>query len=908
MPDWKTFIRVRLGAAGQQPDDDVVEELAQHAEAAFERACADGDRPDDALRRVEGLIEGWCVEPRALRRRPRRAPMIVPPATASSPCAGLGQDVRYSLRLLRRAPVHSLVALLTMALGIGATTTLFSVVSGVLMKPLPFPEADRLVRVVETRQGKQARTPWVVSNGTLLAWDDHPTTVEGVGAWRQNRRTLTGTGDALRLDVSPVTPNLFALLRVSPALGRAFVSGEGRIIPQGGPLILSYGLWQDRFGGRADILGHAIRLDDQSYTVVGVMPRGFAFPNPDVRAWLPMEVPTVVVEGGVRMSIMPALARLRPGVTAQQAAAEGTSRGRAAPDAGMTAMALFGAKGPVDIAVAPAQDVLTAEVRPIILILFAAVILLLATATANVASLQLVRATVRHRELAIRAAIGAGTGRLARQSLVESAVISLGGGFLGLLLSVVLIRALPLLLPAKFPRLEQVGVDAPVLGFALAVTVLTGLVCGLLPVWQSRRMSVTEALAEEGASPAGGVRRTRTMRARVLIMVFQVATACVLLVGSALLGRSLLALAQADRGYDPVNLLTAELPIGDAYPPERKSQIVVALFGRLRAIPGVVDAGIGNYLPYGRLGHSQGFTMASRRHSGQEIQGQALVRIVSPGYLDAFRARIIQGRTLAETDTITSLPVVLVNQTFASMYLGDHAVGERVPFRKVEGDNVESEVVGVVEDVRQNDVNTPRQPEVFVPYRQVAPDYAGQMVDPVSLVIRTVGDPAALVPTLRGLVKEQDRSLVLESIMTMEARVAASFASSRTLIVLLVTFSVLALLIAGVGLFGVLSYGVTQRVREIGVRMALGASQGRIACLVLGQALAITASGTAVGLLVSAALGKVVSRLLYGVTPYDPLSFGTVPLVLAVVAAAACVVPALRAARVDPIQALRGDG
>ncbi len=905
MPDWKRIIREKLAANGQQPDDDVVEELAQHVEATFERARADGEQADEATRRVEALVGAWCARPAALRRRPRRAPAVEPPPTASGPFAGLGQDIRYSLRLLMRDRAHSVLALLTMALTIGATTTLFSVVSGVLLEPLPYPDADRLVRVSETRQGRSGRVPCTISNGTFVAWNDKPTTIEGIGGWMQAQMTMTDGGDAVRVGVGIVTPGLFAVLGVHPAVGRTFVPGEGERIGEGGPIILSHGLWQERFAGRSDILGHGFRLDGQPYVVAGIMPRGFAFPDSETRAWVPWDVPTMVLaDGTTRFAIFATMARLRPGVTLAQAAAEGTARGRAAPDPGVTALALFGAKGPVDVRVSPAVDVLTAEVRPAILVLSVAVLLLFATGTANIASLQLARATTRRRELAVRSAIGASAGRLARQSLIESGLIGVMGGLLGLVCAVVLTRLLPRWLPVEVPRIDTVTVDAPVVLFALSVTLLACVACGLLPVWHARRVSLVEVLSEDGMAPAGGAIRTRSAKLRALIMVFQMVMACMLLVGSALLGRSLVALTHADRGFDPVNLLSAEVPLRRDYPAQRRVQVMDSLVERLGAIPGVTQAAVSNALPFVSIGRFFGFTIPSRRDPGLKTEVQTQFNYVSPGYLGALRLRLTEGRWLSDGDTRTSPLVLVVNRTFATMYLEGKAVGERIPVRHL-SDNSEIEIVGVIDDLRQGGASAAPQPAIFVSYRQLPPDRI--YLSAIVLTIRTSSDPRGVIPAVRRLVKEQDASLPLESVMTMEDRVTTSLSTSRTLTVLLGVFSVCALLIAGVGLFGLLSYSVAQRVREIGVRVALGASERHIVWLVLGQALAITASGTALGLLAAAALGKGLSRLLYGVTSYDATSFLAVPVVLLIVAAVASATPALRAARVDPIRALRGE-
>ncbi|MBI3493988.1 MAG: ABC transporter permease, partial [Acidobacteria bacterium] len=419
--------------------------------------------------------------------------------------SGLWHDLRYAARLLRRERGHALVAILTMALGIGATTTLFSVAYGVLLKPLPWADSDRLVRVSETRQGRSGRVRGTILNSTYLAWADGPATIDAIGGWLGGTSmTLSGSGEADRLQVTPVTPSLFPMLGARPIAGRLFTPDEG-VRGKPGVILLSYGLWQSRFGGRSDIVGQPIRLDDQQFTIVGIMSPAFAFPTRETRAWTAWRVQPLLGEGGaISGTIFSAMARLRPGVSAAQAAAEGTARGRGAPNAGMVATALFGSSGPVDVSVTLARDALTSDVKPAIVVMLVAVLLLLATATANVASLELARATTRRREIAIRAAIGAAAGRLTRQLLAESALLGLAGGAAGLGLAIACHRVLPAVLPADFPRLDDVAVDGRVMSCAIALSMAASIVCGLLPALHAQRVNLVETLADGGSAPSGG--------------------------------------------------------------------------------------------------------------------------------------------------------------------------------------------------------------------------------------------------------------------------------------------------------------------------------------------------------------------------------------------------------------------
>ena len=509
---WTDEIRAACAALPRLPDDDVVEELAQHASAAYAAARAEGLEEREAVSRVRTQVAAWCRDAGLLRRRPRRPPAVAPPPVASSSrLAGLAQDLRYAARVLGRSRGHTLVAVLTMALGIGATTALFSVADGVLLKPLPWPDADRLVRLSEVR-GANNRFPNILTNGTYLAWKDSPSTLESLAAWSTDHVTLTGLGDPERLRVADVTPSLFPLMRARPAIGQVFGPTE----EQDPVVVLSHALWRQRFGSDPDIVGRLVHLDAKPYRVIGVMPADFAFPDRETRAWLPDVVPPVLDPGHPtwrRVSLMAAIGRLRPGVTPAQAAAEGTARGHAAPDLGMVGIAVFDTKAPPTVSAVRLLDSMTADVRPAIVVFLVAVALLLATATANVASLQLARATTRTREIAIRSALGAGRTRLARQLLVESTMLGLAGGLGGLALAWILVRALPTLLPADFPRLDAIAIDVRVVTFAIGVAVASGVLFGLIPLVHTRRLDLVASLAEDGLAPVGGGVRSRTARA-----------------------------------------------------------------------------------------------------------------------------------------------------------------------------------------------------------------------------------------------------------------------------------------------------------------------------------------------------------------------------------------------------------
>jgi predicted permease len=808
--------------------------------------------------------------------------------------------------VLLRQPAYGLLVIVTIALGVGATTTLFSVAHGVLLDSPPWDGADRLVRLYETRQGSTGRLPPLMTNAVYVPWRDAHSTLDGLAAYDAGAVTLSGDGEAERIRLSIVSASLFPMLGARPVLGRLFTGGD-ETPGQANVATISYGLWQRRFGGSPDVLGGAIRLDGEPYRIVGVMAKSFWFPDLETSVWIPYYIrPVLTGTGPAQPSIamFHAIGRLREGATPAQAAAEGTARALAGPDAGMAAVAVFGVRGPSEVKVVPYMEAETATVRPAILVFLAAVGLLLLAATANVAGLQLGRATARRREMALRAALGAHRSRLVRQLLVESAVMGLAGGLLGLVVAAILHRGMPGVLPADFPRAAHIGIDAGVAAFAVAISLLTGLCFGLVPARLAARLDLIEALNEDSLAPVGGRLRTSTARVRAVVMGAQVAIACVLLVGAALLTRSFIALLHADRGFDPANVLTVQVPMPEpAFPSARRSQLLDTLLARVTAVPGVAGAGLTTALPL-----AGGEIMASydipapRPGPSPWMTVQFGMRYVSAGYFSALRIPIVEGRGFRESDTKTSRPVVIVSREFARQYLQPPAVGRHVPWR-VRQNVAGAEVIGIVEDVRHGSIAERPRADLYISYAQKSD---GLELPEVMLTLRTGGDPKDLAPVLRGIAAETDRSLALGSISTMEERLRASLGEPRLYAVLSVAFGALTLLIAAVGLFGVLSYTVSQRTREIGVRTALGATPRHIVTLVARQAGGIAAAGVAVGLVASAVAVRYLSGLLYGVTTYDEVTFVVVPAAILVTAALACVLPAWRARRMDPVRALRG--
>ncbi len=902
--------RVLTALAALRLDADILEELAQHVELMYEELRADGASEQEALEKIDRLIDGWRTNPSALRRIIKRPVTVIPPSPAQSITSGIVADAIYGLRLLRAKPGYAAITILTIALGVGAVTTLFSVAYGVLLRPLPWGNTERLVRLSETRAGRQGRVPNTMMNGSYSAWANAPQTLEGIGYYSgDNQATLTGAGEATRIAVSRVTPSTIALLGVPPVRGRIFEATDGRVaFGKPSRALISYGLWEQRFGLRDDIVGQPLVIDGTQHTIVGVMPREFRFPSAESRAWIAWGAPPVDNPGGTKTgTIMRAIGRLKPGVTTSQAAAEGTARAIAAPDAGPVAMSLFGAREPIQIIVTDAAEAAAADVRPAILILLTASLLLFATAIANVANMQLARATVRHRELTIRAALGAAPGRLARQLLIENSIIGVLGSLAGLALTLALHRSLPSLLPAGFPRVDAIEIDGRVLAFTLLLSAITTIACGILPLLHVRRLDIVRSLGD-GSAGSAGAGRSRVAGVRALIVASQVAVTCVLVIGGVLLARSFAAQVNADRGYEPANVLTAAIPFPIGYPVERKEQMLARILERLQQRPGVVRAAISGALPLASSGGFSAFTFPSPFREGAVVDVETIRRVVTPGYFDALGIRLRAGRAIDDSDTATSPRSVVVNRSFVAKYL------ENVPIEKAIGvslgtaavripnGRVEAFIVGVVDDLKQDRPGDPPQAEMFVSFAQVAGTNAGSQF---FVVARTIDDPTRHIEALRTTIREEDSTLALDAVMTMDQRVGESMSRPRLYAVLFLGFAVFAIVIAGTGLFGVLSQSVSQRSRELAVRTALGASRGAVVAVALRQMAVATIAGLAIGLAASAALSNNLTPFIYGVSTLDWLSFGVAPLVLIVTGAVACIVPARRVALTDPVRVLR---
>lgn len=799
------------------------------------------------------------------------------------------QDLRFALRQLLKNPGFTAVAVLTLALGIGATTAIFSVVHAVLLQPLPYPEPDRLVRIHETIPVRGVeRVPVSVAN--YLDWRRQASSFAEMAAHRWVDINLTGAGEARRLVGARVTSGFFGVLGVPPILGRSFTTDE-EARGRHQVAVISEEMWRRDFGGEASVLGRSLTLDGEAHTIVGVMPSRMRYPSRSLDIWIPSAFfeSELTQRGNHGWSVV---ARLKPGIAAGQAGVE------------MSGIASRIAAAFEDVRDFNARVVLLHEdvvgdKRMPLLVLLGAVGCVLAIACANVANLLLARASSRRKEFAIRAALGAGRGTLLRQLLLESVTLSSVGGGFGILLAyagVAVFRALP---PQLLPRADEIRLSLPVLFFALGVSLGTGLLFGLVPAIRASGSDANEVLKDGGRGGSEGLRRNRY---RASLVVAEVALSMVLLAGAGLLLRSFIKLQEVDPGFRAEGIATANLLLPDsAYPTEgRQAAVFQQVLERLKAQPGVEAAGAVFGLPQGAMRSKVTFEIEGRGRSSGTDSTEANYRQVSQGYFPTLQIPLLRGRDFGSGDTTNSIPVAVVNAAFVKRYFPKTPPGE-IPatrFNIEGGTNTWLQIVGVVGDVRSEGASKPPEPEVFLPFSQRCWGYA-------SLVVRTRQDPATMAPVLRAVVAAVDSNLPLDAVRPLESLLAENLADRRLQAQLLAGFSILALVLAATGIYGVMAYSVSRRIQEIGIRMALGAKLEDVLVLVLRQGMGLTLAGILIGLVGGLAVARALSGLLFGIQPTDPPTFGGVTVLLAAVALFACWWPARRAAKVDPMEALR---
>jgi putative ABC transport system permease protein len=799
-------------------------------------------------------------------------------------------DLRYGFRQLRLNPGFAALAIVTLALGIGANTALFSVVRTVILKPLPYREPERLVRVWMDNRRLQMREDWA----SYLNFQDYKrlgTSLESMAGFTEPTLNLIGDGESERLRGVYAEAAIFDILGVSPLDGRLFTTAE-EAIGRDNVVLIGHGLWQRRFGGESAI-GKTLDFDGRRLTVIGVMPAGFAFPAKNSEFWAPLAVPDGrKSRGGYWLQMV---ARLKPGVTPERAQAEFDIVGAQLEQQYPTDNAGYG------IYINPLEKHVSGNVRTPLLVLLGAVGFVLLIACVNVAGLFLARAEARGREIVVRSAIGASRARLTWQLLMEAVALALAAGAAGIAAAYAGVQALLWLAPADLPRIDEIRLDGMVLLFAIVVTTLTALVFGLWPAWRLSRVSLQEALRESGRGMSSSAAAART---RSGLLIVQCALAIVLLAGAGLLVRSLGALRGMDTGYRTSNLLTMRLNASRtafAQQPQLR-QFYDQVLERVRAIPGVTGAGITTDLFLSNTPSSGTFTLEDRPPFPPSEQIEATTDVVSPGFLEMMQARLVSGRFPNADDRDGGARSVFINESFAARYWpGQDPVGKRLVFGTPGDRNPWMTIAGVVGDMRRRGLHQGARLETFFSTTQ-------NIGRNMQLIVATSGEPLALAAPIRAAVRGIDPSSPITAISTIEAMIGESLAIRRFQAWLLALFSMLAVLLAAVGIFGLMAQVVVRRTPEIGVRMALGASPGSILALVVRQGVLLAAVGTVLGVAGAFALARALRSLLYGVGAGDPISYAGAGMVMALAVLAATALPAWRAARVDPTVALRGDG
>ncbi|MEW6210872.1 MAG: ABC transporter permease [Acidobacteriota bacterium] len=795
------------------------------------------------------------------------------------------KDMRYGTRLLIRQPGFSLIALIALALGIGANTAIFSVVNTVLIRPLPYKNPERLVAVWETfRNVGKLENP--VTPANFFDWKEQNQSFEDMTYYVSQPLTLTGGGDPEKIEGVYSADNFLHLFGVDAAMGRIFMSGEATQAGDFGATVISYGLWKRRFGSDPDIIGKQLNVDTYPVKIVGVMPDSFQFPSKEIDLWVPTAMSMEVARQRNAAHYLRVIARLKPGVSYNQADSEIASIAARLEEQYPATNRNLGAR------INPLREHFFGGIRLALLILFAATAFVLLIACANVANLMLARAASRQREIAIRLALGAGRWRIIRQLFTESLLLSVAGGAAGLLMALWCVEALKSMMPASILQAGEVSIDGRVLGFTFLISILTGLFFGLAPALQATKPALNETLKE--GSRDSGTRRSKKLRS--LLVVAEVALVLVLMIGAGLMLNSFLRLQSIDPGFKSENLLTMEVyPPYSKYPDTlRRAAFYDQLIARVEALAGVESAGVVNVLPMKTaLGEMRYIT----DHQPQPKFFNAIPTMISPDYFHTMGIPVLKGRAFTASDTKDKPGVIIINEAMArKVWPDEEAVGKRLKMGVPE--NPWLTVAGVVKDVQLAPGADP-PPQAFMPYAQV-PNFG-----PRYLVVRAVSDPTNLVAAIRNEVSVIDPDQPIASASLMEEVLSESLSRQRFNMTLLLIFAAIAIALASVGIYGVMSYTVTQNTREIGIRLALGAQTSDVLRLVARQGFLLTVAGVGAGLAGAFALTRLMSNLLYGVTATDPMTFVFVSAILLLVAMLACYIPARRAARVDPIVALR---
>jgi putative ABC transport system permease protein len=810
----------------------------------------------------------------------------------------LWQDLKFGARTLFRSPGFAAIAILTLALGIGANAAIFSVLNAVLLRPLPWTEPDRAV-MIWSKWTAFDKT-WV-AEGEVVDYRRRSQTLQEVATWSEGQVNLTGDQEPERVAGARVSANTFSTLGVAPMIGRTFTAQED--LPNGPRLVvLGYGLWNRRYSADASVVGRSVLINGTSFEVVGIMPPGFVLPtdfrNPEpTQLWTPLQMNPAATDHGSHGQY--AAGRLKPGATVRQAADELHGIARA-----MTSEGLYPVQMQFDTVVLSLADEVVGSVRRSIWLLSGAVGFLLLIACANVANLLLARAEARQREMAVRAALGANRARMLRQLLTESLVLTAASAVVGLGLAFAGVRLVAWWNPADIPRVASVGLDVSVLVFTAVVALLTSVLFSLAPALRALRIDLTESLKDgaQGVSSGGGRQRFRNA-----LVVAQMALAVLLLVGAGLMLRRLWSLQAVPIGFDPTNVLTMRvaLPQASYASPEQVVTFYERLIDRVRTLPGVRIAGAARLLPLGSTIGDFGLMIEGYvPPPGTNAKGDW--QIVTDGYFEAMGERVVRGRAITAADTSGSQLVALVNEELARAYFaGRDPIGGRF---KIGGDPKRPwiTVVGVVADVRHNGITEVIKEKFYVPHRQWHMS-TGNPIRSMALVVKTDTDPLTLVAPIRQEIRSLDPNLPVANVQSMSAVVGATLSSPRFTGLLLVTFATIALALSAIGVYGVLSYLVSRRTREIGIRLAIGAGRAQVLRLVLGSGLVLAFAGVALGLMLALVAARFMRTMLYGVGPADPLTFVAVATTLSLVAFLSSLVPAWRATRVNPVVALKAE-
>jgi putative ABC transport system permease protein len=869
----RLWARLRAWRKRREIETERAEEMRSHLEMQARENMEAGMGADEARRAASRAFGG--VDAAMERCRDQRGLGWMEDARA---------DARHGARMLAKSPGFTATALLTLALGIGANTAIFSVVNAALLKPLPYPDEGRLVRIWSNFRRGAGSSRIGASPPDFRDWRAQAKTFENMAAYEQTGLNLTGHGDPVQLPATRATASLFPTLAIEPELGRVFFAdAEKKGVPK--TAVISHGLAERLFGGPAGATGQSLILDNRPFTVVGVMGPNFHFPDKDSEIWIPLE------EDGDGMDnrgahFLNVVGRLKPGVPPEQAYAEMRDVAKrleteySNPDWGVTLDSL--------------RDSIIGGARGSALLLFGAALLTLAIACANLANLLLAKATAREKEMAIRAALGAKRARVIRQLMTESLLLALGGGILGVVAAHSGLRIAGPVIAANLPAAGRVEIDWRALGFALAASISVGAAFGLIPALHLSRGAAARRIKEGGRGHSSSAGK----RARAILAIAQVALSLALLTGAGLLLRSFVALRSVPAGFSPGEVVTMQLALPElAYPqPARQSALISAFVDRVAALPGVEACGAATTLPLQNRRNAYSFGIVGREPLGGE-SWSAEHDSVTPGYFRAFGLSLVAGRLPDNGDGAEARKVMVINETAARRFFpGESPLGKLVTIASPDP----AEIVGIVKDVRQYTLDQASPAHMYSPFAQ-------KPVPGVALLIRSRRGAANLIADAKAALRELDRDLPLSDIATMDQIVSQSVAQRRTVMALAAGFSTVALLLASLGLYGLLSFSARQQAREIGIRVALGAPPFQVARMIASQGLRLTAIGLATGLVASLALTRLMASELFSIKPWDPETFLVVSALLLATAFAACWIPARRAAKADPMAALRGD-